>query len=273
MPNISRLIFPLFTTLWGAPLAAHEFWILPEDFVIQDDAQVEASLRVGEKLVGIGYPFNPKRFERFEVMQNGETYPVEGRLGDSPALNMEAPGEGLLVVVHETNDSTLKYSDWAKFVKFATHKDFATTLSDHAARGLPEQSFTELYRRYGKALIAVGDGAGSDLEVGMKTEIVAFANPYTEARNTFPVRVLLDGAPRADVQVELFEKNAQGGVEVTLHRTDQDGVADLPVKRGHSYLADAVTMLPMDNDDPEAGPVWWSLWASLTFAVPQAPLE
>ena len=117
--------------------------------------------------------------------------------------------------------------------------------------------------------IAVGDGAGADREAGLETEIVALANPYTDdLSDGLPVRVLYQGAPRADAQVELFAKSPEGEVEITLLRTDAEGVALLPVTPGQVYLADAVVVRPLEpvaEDDP----VWESLWASLTFKVPE----
>lgn len=253
---------------------SHEFWISPENFLNAPDTQVQADIKVGQNFSGSAYSYNPSSFERFETRFNGTNSPVEGRLGDVPALNMDAPGNGLLTVIYETDDSVLSYTEWEKFVKFATHKAFATTLEDHDARGIArDERFSELYRRYAKSLMAIGDGAGSDSEVGLKTEIIALENPYTMQGESLQVKVLLDGDPRQNVQVELFEKNPEGKVEIQLFRTDDDGIAELPVKRGHSYLADAVTMLPLENNNPKDGPVWWSLWASLTFMVPQEPLN
>ena len=115
----------------------------------------------------------------------------------------------------------------------------------------------------------MGDGAGADAEVGLVTEIVAEANPYTDDMSGgFPIRVLYNGAPRADAQVELFARPPSGEVEVSLHRTDADGRVTLPVRPGYSYLADAVVLRPMEPQ-AEKDPVWESLWASLTFAVPE----
>jgi uncharacterized GH25 family protein len=177
--------------------------------------------------------------------------------------------DGLVVIVHETSDSTLTYTEWDKFIDFVEHKDFDSALAAHAARGLPETGFKESYRRYAKALIAVGSGAGSDAPTGLETEIVALANPYTDdLSGGLPVRVLYQDAPRADAQVELFEKGPDEAVVVTLHRTDAEGVARLPVKPGYEYLVDAVILRDTGNDDTETGPVWHSLWAALTFATP-----
>jgi hypothetical protein len=198
----------------------------------------------------------------------GDVLKVSGRAGDRPALNMTAPHDGLAVVIHETSDHLLTYSEWAKFESFTTHKDFTWAMDQHRADGLPEEGFKERYSRYGKSLIAVGNGEGKDREMGMLTEIVAGANPYTDdVTGGFPVTVLYKGAPRADVQIELFDKSPDGTVETSLHRTDADGHAVIPVDPGHSYLVDSVVMRSL-KPQAEGDPVWESLWASLTFEVP-----
>lgn len=250
-------------------LAAHEFWIEPEAYEVQRGGTMVASLRVGENFSGAAQAFLPRNFDRFDMVCDGALSEVPGRAGDRPALSTEASKDGLCVVIHQTRDHTLTYREWQKFVNFVEHKDFEGVLDSHAARGLPETDFTELYSRYAKSLIAVGGGAGSDSAVGLLTEIVAEANPYTDAMdNGLPIRVLYDGEPRADAQVELFAKSPQGAVEVTLHRTDSEGRVTLPVQPGQAYLADAVVLRPLEPL-AEGDPVWESLWASLTFAVPE----
>lgn len=261
----------LATCVAGLPFAAgaHEFWIEPDAYQVDPGEAMTARLRVGETFAGAEQTYLPRNFERFDMQCDGKLSEVLGRAGDRPALNVEATGEGLCVIIHQTRDYTLTYRDWQKFVNFVEHKDFDGVLQDHAARGLPETNFVELYSRYAKSLIAVGDGAGADTEVGLLTEIVAEANPYTDDLSEgLPLRVLFDGAPRADAQVELFAKAPDGQVDVTLHRTDDEGRVTIPVQAGYAYLADAVVLRalsPEEDDDP----VWESLWASLTFAVPE----
>ncbi len=267
----------LFTSVFASFIAlaasgavwAHEFWIDPLSYQVQPGTPIEAKLIVGQEFNGSSYPYRPSQIARFDLVAGDTVTEVKARIGDNPALNMEAPAEGLIVVVHETEDSRLTYTEFAKFEKFVAHKDFEDAIALHDARGISREKFTESYRRYAKALIGVGDAQGADAPVGMRTEIVALANPYTEDLTQMPVQVLLDGAPRADAQVELFERNAQDEVTVTLHRTDADGKARVPVKKGHSYLVDAVVAEALPNDDPEQGPVWKTHWAALTFAVPE----
>lgn len=261
MSVLAALALPL-----GA--AAHEFWIDMQGWEVAEGGDLVADLRVGEKLVGPSYSFLPQNFKRFEIVMGGTTTPVAGRAGDKPALNMAAPDDGLAVVVHETRDYSITYRDWDKFENFVTHKGVPELTRRHRDRGLPEDGFREGYTRYGKALVAVGDGTGSDVVTGMETEIVALRNPYTDdLSGGLPVRVLYRDAPRPDAQVELFERAPDGTVDVTLYETDAEGIAILPVKPGHIYLADAVVIRPVEptEDDPS---VWQSLWASLTFRVP-----
>lgn len=248
---------------------AHEFWLTAEDYTIAPEDTLRVGLRIGSGMKGSSLIYLPNDIARFEVLQGDMVRPVEGRMGDNPALVMAGLADGLAIVVHETSDSTLTYTDFVVFQRFVAHKDFATALADHAARGLPEKNFRETYRRHAKSLIAIGEGAGSDRAVGLPIEIVALANPYTDdLTQGLPVLVLLDGVPRADTQVELFQTAPDGSVTISLHRTDAEGKALLPMQPGMEYLVDNVVLRRLPNDDPAAGPVWHSDWASLTFRTP-----
>jgi uncharacterized GH25 family protein len=251
---------------------AHEYWIEPKTYVFAPGENLAAGLFNGQNFNGGEMGYFEKTIRRFEVASASGTVAVTARLGDKPALTMAAPAEGLQVVLFESAGDTVAYRDFEQFRKFVTHKNFPGALDRHVARGLALEGFTEFYTRHSKALLAVGDGKGQDRAYGLVTEIVALKNPYTDDLGTgLPVQVFYQNAPRVDAQIELFEKNAQGDVAITLHRTDAQGMAVLPVKRGHSYLVDAVVLR-----EPEAGStalaqgaLWESLWAALTFGVPE----
>ncbi len=251
-----------------APATAHEFWISPEDYTVTTPEQLLADIRVGQNFKGSAYSYIPANVERFDLVMNGKAMMVEARVGDRPALQAEAPAEGLVTVVHQTSDSFLTYTEAEKFVSFVEHKDFDGVLAEHKARGLPETGFRERYSRYAKSLIAVGDGKGADSNVGLLTEIVALGNPYVDdMAGGLPVQVFYENAPRVNTQVEIYDRPPEGEVTVTTVRTDGDGKAMIPVQPGHEYLVDAVVMRALDPV-AESDPVWESLWASLTFMVP-----
>lgn len=265
--RLKALVMLLGLILTTGKLHSHEFWIDPLDYTVATGDTVQANLLTGQNFDGVPSSFLPSSFARFDLVQGRRQTPVQGRLGDRPALNASDLREGLLVVVHETSTNWLRYDEWQKFVEFAEHKDFGDIAALHDARGLPREGFREDYIRYAKSLIAVGDGAGDDRAIGLRTEIVARANPYTDdLSNGLPVRLYLDGAPRAGAQVELFDRAPNGKVTVTLHRTSNTGEVRLPVTAGHTYLVDAVVLEPLTK---AGDAVWRSLWASLTFAVPR----
>ncbi len=263
------MLHPLVLFLAATSAAtAHEFWISPITYVIQPGEQAEAHLRVGQGFIGPAYSYQTRQFERFEVVQGETITPVEGRLGDVPAMKMDGLQDGLAIIVHETVDNSLTYKEWAKFEKFFTHKAMTRVPSAHDARGIRRENFKEDYRRFAKSLIAVGSGEGADRNMGLQTEIIALNNPYTEDLSEMAVKVLLNGEPRANAQVELFVRDTAGEIDVQLYSTDAEGIGRFPVKPGNEYLVDAVAMEALPNDDPDEGAVWRSLWAALTFKLP-----
>ena len=258
-------------TVAALPAAAHELWIEPQEWAVPVDGNLRADLVNGQEFVGVVLPFFPGRNIRFEVLSGDASAEVTGRIGDRPALALPALDDGLHVAVYQSNVSTVTYTEWAKFTRFAEHKDLGDVTAMRDADGLPEADFKEAYTRFSKALIAVGTGAGQDRVSGLETELVALANPYTDDVSAgLPVRLLYLGAPRVDEQVELFERAPDGSVEITYHRTDAEGVALLPVRPGHDYMADAVVLRrPAAALAEQTGAVWETLWANLTWAVPE----
>ena len=247
---------------------AHEFWIEPLAYQIAPGDTALAAFHVGQEFKGPTFIYVPRRSVRFEQVAGGAQAEVAATVGDNPAFQLSGAPEGLLIVAHEAAEQTLAYKTWDKFQKFIDHKDFGDVRSAHEARGLPQEGFREGYSRYAKALIGVGDGAGRDQIFGLRTEIIALANPYTDdLSNGLPVLVMLKGGPRQNAQVELFEKAPDDTVTITLHRTNADGVAVLPVRAGYRYLVDAVTLEPRDPAEAP-GVAYHSLWAALTFALP-----
>lgn len=279
----------------GGKAEAHEFWISPERYQVPTGEALVAALRVGEEFDGAGQPYIPRNITRFEVLSQDGGSPVEGRIGDYPALQLSEAPDGLAIIVHETTSRNLTWDEWDRFLRFAEHKDLGDVTAWQAERGLDQVDVTEDYIRYAKSLVSIGEGVGTDRVVGLRTELVALANPYTDdLAGIMPVQLWLDGEPRTDAQIELFARpivdaddsvsdtdTADAGetatdadtdadapeVMISLHRTDGNGVVLLPVEPGYEYLVDAVSIEPAD---PETGAEWRTLWASLTFALPLA---
>lgn len=238
---------------------------------MENDTALTADLKNGEKYKGTRQSFFEDRNTRFEVIMGDQTSPVTGRMGDRPAIQLPAPGQdGLMIIAHEAAPSTITYKEWPKFMKFVAHKDFKEAEAIHAARGWAKENFKETYTRHSKSLIAVGDGAGSDRELGLVTEFVALENPYAEDFDgTLDVALFYNGEPRSDAQIEVYARDDEDNVTITITRTDDAGRAAIALSAGMDYMLDAVVLRPVEGATTvEAGPVWETLWASMTFAVP-----
>ena len=265
--RVLAIIFSIFCS----PVVAHEFWIEPMAYQIGADGKLRANLVNGEEFDGMHLAYLPQRFANFVIFNGQDSKRVDGRPGDIPALDQAPIGDGLHIAAYQARRATLRYDDWAKFQKFIDHKDLGDVLPVHRARGLPEERFTEVYSRYSKALFGVGDAGGSDRRVGLETELVALDNPYTDDLSAgFRVQLHYRDTFRSNEQIEVFERAADGAVAVMLYRTDEQGIGTFPVKPGHDYMVDAVVLREPPSEVAEAtGAVWQTLWANLTFAVPE----
>jgi hypothetical protein len=243
MEKFMRLL-ALCLALVAGPSLAHELWLDAADYTVSRDGMLRADIVNGEDFEGARLSYLPRRFSRFEIVAGQQVQQVENRPGARPALEAAPMGVGLHILAYEAETARVGYETLEKFASFAAHKDFDGAVARHRARGLPETEFGEAYSRHVKALVQVGAA--------------------------LPVQVLYQQAPRAGAQVELFEKAPDGSVAITYHRTDENGVATLPVTPGHAYLADAVVLREPDPAlAQERDVVWETLWAALTFAIPE----
>lgn len=266
-----RILATLFAIAVALPATSHEFWIEPLAYQIAPDGMLQGELVNGQDFDGSKLAYLPQRFSRFSMALGMRQGDVENRIGARPALDIDPMAEGLHVISYQSNMSTIGYSEWEKFLAFAAHKDFQDIEAIHDARGLPRTGFDEGYWRFAKTLIGVGHATGRDFRTGLAVEFVALDNPYTDdLADGLRVQLYYLDDTLPDAQVELFEKAPDGTVDITLHRTDSDGIATLPLKSGHSYLIDHVVLRePSAELEAEAEIAWETLWGALTLAVPE----
>lgn len=257
--------------LLATPVSAHELWIAPTAYQVPADTIMTGHIVNGEGFEGRTLAFIPQRFQRFVAVNGGKFANIQGRVGDSPALHLSPLGEGLHVVAYISTVSTVDYEDWAKFQKFVDHKDLGDVFAQHSDRELPVANFAEAYTRYSKSLLGAGHAEGFDRRLGLETEIVALTNPYVgEAEDGMQLQLYYKREIRPNEQIEVFEKAPDGTVNITLYRTNDEGIASIPVKPGHEYMADAVVLRePSEALMNETGAVWETLWANLTWAIPE----
>lgn len=259
--------------LAAATARAHEYWVEPSAYIAEPGATINVDLVNGQDFAGSRHFYNAASFNLFQTRRNNVLSDVDGRLGDRPPLVIEAIDEGVTTVAYVSTHAWLRYDAWDKFEEFVANQRYDGALERHVARGLPREGFREAYQRLARSLIAAGtiDPAWRDAPSGLETEIVLLDNPFAGATEMVRAVILRDGVPRPNAPVDLFERAADGSVTVAQLRSDAEGVVALPVRPGHAYLVDATILREPDSALAERlEVVWETLWAALTFGVPEA---
>jgi uncharacterized GH25 family protein len=245
---------------------AHEFWLEPLNFKVEQGDSLQAHIKVGEGLAGDTYAFFPNNFERFDLTINDSTRPLKNRFAQKPAVDQATTQSGLHVLTYQSRSSTLRYRKREIFEKFLKAEGIEWVLEAHEKRNLPVLDFTELYKRYAKSLVKVGDGEGKDRLMGLLFEWVVLDNPYTESdQKVVSLQLYFEGKPFPNSTVNVFIRNASEVKQLKLE-TDVEGKVDVSVGNGGVFLVNAVHMIEPDVALTD-GAEWMSLWASTTFLV------
>ncbi|MFA8386230.1 MAG: DUF4198 domain-containing protein [Pelagibaca sp.] len=262
-------LFPVM--LNAVPAFGHEVWIEPLEWQVSPQEEIKADIFNGENFAGFALIWDGKAIERAEIWNDEQATGLKGRLGDRPALTPEKQQEGLVTLLYESGHRTVDYESYDKFASFILEKGHAPVLEQHAERRLSRTAIKEAYARFAKSLIQVGRDTGMDGFRGMEFELVALTNPYLDTdAEEMTVQLYYQGELLPDNRITVFERAADGSVSSTTLQTDQNGEASFSVIPGTEYLIDAVMLRePARALVVETrGAVWESLWASLTFKVP-----
>ncbi len=248
---------------------AHEFWIQPSEYRLQQGSHLMADVKVGMNFRGNPQAYIPSNINAFNITDVNGSHKIEGRIGDLPSVNLLPSASGLQVLNLFSTSSVLTWDEFHEFEDFVNLHGMNWVLARHAERGLPDVGFKEAYTRFVKSLVAVGDGAGQDRFTGMFFELVAGKNPYTDdMAGGMPITVLYQGQPLPDKQVDLFFQNAAGELTRLSVQSDANGLAIVPNIGDGEYMVNVVHMIePFPEDQERTGTVWHSLWGSITFAI------
>ena len=269
MQIITYLAVGLLAGLVSLPSSAHEFWLEPSDFQPKVGDVVTVDLVIGTHFDGFFSPYTPDEIAAFGLIDAAGNTAITGRFGDMPAGQFVVAQFGLSLLYHQTTPSYVTYTKPEKFISFAVEKGFADVAARYQKQTAENFRLVEKYRRFAKSLIMVGPASGQDQLLGLEMELVALTNPYQQpVSKEFTVAVYDSGAPRPGAQVTVFIRHTPSDVEKKIIIADERGQVHLSLLPGRHYLFDSVKLQPIKDADPVKNAEWESLWAALTFAVP-----
>ena len=250
---------------------AHEFWIEPTQYQLNDDL-INAHLRVGQEFQGMVLMYNPQDFKTFKILSGSKNKKekIKGILGDVPAINITTNLDNLLIIYHETKDKYVDYKKFQKFEDFVNEKGYQHLINTHFEKGFPESNFIESYRRYAKSLITLNGSEGKDKKTGLLFEFVLDQNPYKELNSKQMSGTLYyKKKPLKKNLVTIFSKYKNTKLSIVNTITDNKGKFTFDIEPGREYLLDSVVIYPLKADPKKNEPIWHSDWASTTFLIPE----
>ena len=250
---------------------AHEFWIEPTQYQLNDDL-INAHLRVGQEFQGMVLMYNPQDFKTFKILSGSKNKKekIKGILGDVPAINITTNLDNLLIIYHETKDKYVDYKKFQKFEDFVNEKGYQQLINTHFEKGFPESNFIESYRRYAKSLITLNGSEGKDKKTGLLFEFVLDQNPYKELNSKQMSGTLYyKKKPLKKNLVTIFSKYKNTKLSIVNTTTDNKGKFTFDIEPGREYLLDSVVIYPLKADPEKNEPIWHSDWASTTFLIPE----
>lgn len=258
----------LFVALGGVSLAgearAHDFWVQPERYAAAPGETVGLRLFNGDAFEGLPFLRDPKHLAEFFVVGPRGRTAVPGRPNRLEVGEIGPLEAGAWVVGYRSN-FTLTTMKAERFDAYLRKEGFEEARRIRAERGESAAPGREAYARAAKAIVeAGGDSAGYDAALGLPLELTPERAPAgMRPGEVFTVRLSLAGEALADAPVTAF---AAAAPDFPLRaRTDSAGRADLTLSHAGAWLVRAVHMAPAA---PGRDADWESLWASLTFSVP-----
>jgi uncharacterized GH25 family protein len=276
-PTLIAGVTLLLTALTTAATAlAHEFWIEPSHHVGSCNEPIRIDLKVGHGPDLTVLPRNPERYERFVVAGPSGERDVLGVDGAAPAGIVRPADVGTYLVGYRSRSSSVELPP-AKFEAYLKEEGLESTLLRRIEQGRSAAPGRERFSRCAKSIVVIGDAphVGFDRSLDFRLELF----PERDPRELVPgesatFRLLFDGAPLANVLVratamDQFEHQRSA-------RTDAQGRVTLPIAHPGRWRLNAVHMLELAPDAGRSADTadfvadYESLWASLTFEVPDA---
>ncbi|MGD2133904.1 MAG: DUF4198 domain-containing protein [Maricaulaceae bacterium] len=251
----------------AAPASAHDFWLQPSDFSIEEGEPFAVAMFIGHAGDADLWGAARERVTAFESLGVGGVQDHSERLGASvsyTSLSFDAPGARYLTLETSPAHNELPAD---RFNAYADDEGLTPALAHRRATGEMDRPGREIYSRRVKSLVRSGDPAEGEAELitaslGHRLEVVLEVDPYALADEApLPVRVEYEGRPLPGALIHLGRLDL--GEEAGTVPTDEAGCARLDIPHEGEWVLNVVWTSPIE-DHPTAD--FDTTFASLTFA-------
>ena len=264
----------------GAPARAHEFWLEGITQPLKVGGTAELSLQVGEFFEGVLVGFSAAQTARLtHIGPSGTTRDLMGLLPPQPAANfklpLSTPGSHLIAFDSQPSEIELPAG---QFHAYLHDEGLDFIKARREAAGTAEKPGRERYRRNVKTLLAVSSAAGQTgpaagdkvfaTRVGQRLELIPLNDPLRlSAGGALGLQLLFEGKPLQGALVKAWHKQSSQTLIIRALTTAK-GEVKLNLPYAGAWMVSVVHMVPAvgvkDID-------WDSLWANLSFVIPERP--
>lgn len=261
----------------ASQLAAHDFWLQPNEYWISPDSLTALTLQVGHGSFRQRSPIPARRIIRFQaIAPEGSVTDLRERLrpgGSADDGDFQLENLGAYILVLQTDNHAQTHLPSIRFNDYLTAEGLTPALEQRARLRRMDADGSERYGRCAKTLVQVGPaGAGSQNQVskpvGLPLEIVPESSPYAVPRSAFlPVRVMYAGRPLAGALVKLTDLNNDAS-PFEVHLTDRDGRASFRMPTSGDWLLNVIWTKPLPQSEETD---FETMFSSLSFGFKQVP--
>jgi uncharacterized GH25 family protein len=248
------------------PLAAQEFWMMPDKFSYVQHDSIRIKFSVGENFVGDTWNLRAERIKSVSVYHNGKVTNLTSKLKEGRGEHVMIPDvtEGTYVVSMESNNVFVELAadQFNAYLKEYALDDASARRKKNNTSGTPGR---EVYSRNAKVIVQVGpkEDNGYKTITGLPLEIVPEKNPgQIKKGEMVKFRILYNGKPEFGARAFVWN-NKDNRTYVQPIYSQQDGAIDVRIFNDGQWMVSVVKMIP--SNDKKAD--WQSYWGSLVFDV------
>jgi uncharacterized GH25 family protein/ketosteroid isomerase-like protein len=262
----------------AATLSAHDFWLVPNAFVIAPGGSLEVRGQTSSRFPTSEAAVALNRIADARLLDAAGATPLTdlSHAGNSLLIRERPMTPGQRVVAVTLRPTSVRESP-ESFRRYLALEGAPELAERYEREGrLPTDSITRRYAKYAKTIVEVGEigPRAYTRAAGHPLEFVPLDDPSgLRPGDTFSVRLLYQGAPLARAKVHaggvpmdpgLDAGSAAAQVVEVEAETDAQGVARFPVQGAGLWNVRTLYILPAD---PGSGADWDVHWATLVFGV------
>lgn len=258
----------LASSIVGATAWGHDLYLMPQKFQAAVGESLLLSVHTGDSFPQSEHGVDPQRLSSLPVLPEG-SWRILGKATHATVPLKTAGGQAFAV----WTKPRMLTLEAGKFEAYLKEEGLRGSIELRQQTGEATKMGREMYAKFAKTYVVAGEHGGNFKQVlGLKIEFVPQADPASlKPGDELPVQVLFDGAPLADVQVELAFSTSPvaKGQHSIIGRTDKAGMIKARIPAAGRARLHCVQMERVSAATHE----WESFWASFTFEVKGATAD